>query len=59
MPRDRLSGMARRIEAEDPYFRDLGRQWSEAMAAAHRAIPDPTWLDLDAAPAPRTMAAVG
>ncbi|PSJ20457.1 peptidase, partial [Halomonas sp. ND22Bw] len=34
-------------------------RWSEALAAAHRAMPDPTWLDLDAAPAPRTMAAVG
>ena len=59
MPRDRLNGMARRIEAEDPYFRDLGRRWSEALAAAHRAMPDPTWLDLDETPAARTMSVVG
>jgi putative proteasome-type protease len=59
MPRDQLSGMARRIEADDPYFRDLGRRWSEALAAAHRAMPDPTWLDLNAEPAPRTMTVVG
>jgi putative proteasome-type protease len=57
MPRDRLTGMERRIDADDPYFRDLGRRWSEALAAAHRAMPDPTWLDLDEAP--RTMTAVG
>jgi len=59
MPRDRLNGMARRIEAEDPYFRDLGRRWSEALAAAHRAMPDPTWLDLEEAPPARTMSVVG
>ena len=57
MPRDRLTGMERRIDADDPYFRDLGRRWSEALAAAHRAMPDPTWLDLDEAP--RTMTVVG
>ena len=57
MPRDRLTGMERRIDADDPYFRDLGRRWSEALAAAHRAMPDPIWLDLDEAP--RTMTAVG
>ena len=59
MPRDQLSGTARRIEADDPYFRDLGRRWSEALAAAHRAMPDPTWLDLGQTPAPRTMTVVG
>ena len=58
MPRDQLSGTARRIEADDPYVRDLGRRWSEALAAAHRAMPDPTWLDLDKTPAQRTMAIV-
>lgn len=36
--------MERRIEADDPYFRDLGRRWSEALAAAHRAMPAPSWL---------------
>lgn len=59
MPRDQLTGMERRIDADDPYFRDLGRRWSEALASAHKAMPDPTWLDLDKTPAPRTMAVVG
>ena len=45
----------RRIDADDPYFRDLGRRWSEALAAAHRAMPDPTWLDLQTPPAAKTM----
>ena len=55
VPRDRLTGMERRIDADDPYFRDLGRRWSEALAAAHRAMPDPTWLDLETSPPPRSM----
>jgi putative proteasome-type protease len=59
IPRDGLTGMERRIDADDPYFRDLGRQWSEALAAAHKAMPDPTWLDLNPAPAARTMSVVG
>ena len=59
MPRDQLTGMERRIDADDPYFRDLGRRWSEALASAHRAMPDPTWLDLDDAPASKIMSAVG
>ena len=58
MPRDRISGTARRIEADDPYFRDLGRRWSEALAAAHRAMPDPTWLDAEETqPRPLTVVA--
>ncbi|WP_269220628.1 peptidase [Brevundimonas vesicularis] len=59
MPRDQLTGTARRIEADDPYFRDLGRRWSEALAAAHRAMPDPTWLDLDTSAPQRSISAVG
>ena len=61
IPRDRLSGVARRIEAEDPYFRDLARRWSEAMASAHKAIPDPTWLNtgVETAPAPKAMSVAG
>lgn len=55
IPRDRLIGMERRIESEDPYFRDLGRRWSEALAAAHRAMPDPTWLDLENAASPKVL----
>ena len=58
MPRDRISGTARRSEADDPYFRDLGRRWSEALAAAHRAMPDPTWLDAEETqPRPLTVVA--
>lgn len=45
MPRDELTGAERRIGADDDYFRDLGRRWSEALAAAHRAMPDPPWVD--------------
>ena len=59
MPRDQLTGTARRIEADDPYFRDLGRRWSEALAAAHRAMPDPTWLDIDTSASQRSISAVG
>ena len=58
IPRGKLSGMERRIDAEDPYFRDLGRRWSEALASAHRAMPDPTWLDLNEEPALRPMTIV-
>ena len=43
--RDSLHGEQRRIEAEDPYFKDLGRRWSEALANAHRAMPPPPWLE--------------
>ena len=49
MPRGRLVGMERRIAADDAYFRDLGQRWSQAMADAHRAMPNPTWLNADAA----------
>lgn len=59
MPRNQLTGTARRIEADDPYFRDLGRRWSEALAAAHRAMPDPTWLDIDTSASQRSISAVG
>ena len=59
MPRNQLTGTARRIEADDPYFRDLGRRWSEALAAAHRAMPDPTWLDIDTSAPQRSISAVG
>lgn len=43
--RDALRGDVRRIAADDPYFKDLGRRWSESLAAAHRAMPAPPWLD--------------
>ncbi len=46
--RDSLHGEQRRIEADDPYFKDLGRRWSEALANAHRAMPPPPWLEPEA-----------
>ena len=58
IPRDHLTGMERRIDVDDPYFRDLGRRWSEALASAHKAMPDPTWLDLDLSPPMRNMSIV-
>ncbi|MFN3352253.1 MAG: peptidase [Brevundimonas sp.] len=44
LKRDALQSFQKRIEADDDYFRDLGRRWSEALAAAHRAMPAPPWL---------------
>ena len=41
LERDALKSDQRRIEAEDPYFRDLGARWSQALAEAHRAMPAP------------------
>ena len=32
-----------RIEASDPYFRDLRERWSAALRAAHAAIPRPPY----------------
>ena len=43
--RDSLQGEQRRVEAEDPYFRDLGRRWSDALEEAHRAMPAPPWME--------------
>ena len=45
IPRDLLHGDQRRIDADDPYFRDLGRRWSEALAQAHRNMPAPPWME--------------
>lgn len=45
LKRDSLTGEHRRIEAEDPYFRELGQRWSQALSEAHRAMPTPPWLD--------------
>jgi putative proteasome-type protease len=50
--RDSLHGYQRRIETDDPYFKDLGRRWSEALANAHRAMPAPPWLEPQAAGRP-------
>ena len=32
-----------RIEASDPYFRDLRERWSAASRAAHAGIPRPPY----------------
>jgi len=34
---------SRRVDASDPYFRDLREQWSKALRAAHIAIPRPPY----------------
>ena len=34
-----------RIEANDPYFRDLRERWSKALREAHMAIPAPPYGD--------------
>jgi putative proteasome-type protease len=44
LERNALKGDQRRIEAEDPYFRELGARWSQALAEAHRVMPTPPWM---------------
>jgi putative proteasome-type protease len=41
-----LHSVQRRIEADDTYFRELGLKWSDAIYAAHRAMPAPPWDDI-------------
>ncbi len=44
MPRDPAAAIVtHRIEGSDPYFHDLGQQWSAALKAAHMAIPRPPY----------------
>jgi putative proteasome-type protease len=44
MRRDTLKAeLSYRIEAEDTYFTDLRHRWSEALRAAHLAIPRPPY----------------
>ena len=43
--RDSLEMHNRRLEADDPYFVHLGQQWSNVLAAAHRSMPSPPWMD--------------
>ncbi len=50
--RDSLHGEQRRVEAEDPYFRDLGRRWSDALEESHRAMPAPPWMEPQASGRP-------
>lgn len=35
--------LAYRIDAEEPYFKDLRQRWSGALRAAHQAIPPPPY----------------
>jgi putative proteasome-type protease len=35
--------LVHRIEAGEPYFRDLRERWSAALSAAHKAIPRPPY----------------
>jgi putative proteasome-type protease len=44
LPRESLTVQEQRIEADDPYFVDLGKRWAEAMTAATRTMPSPMWL---------------
>ena len=42
--RDSLEAeLVHRIEAGEPYFRDLRERWSAALSAAHKAIPRPPY----------------
>ena len=42
--RDTLKGEQRRVEVDDPYFRELGAQWSQALLDAYKAMPIPPWM---------------
>lgn len=42
--RDFLSGEQRRLEQDDSYFADLHLRWTQARAAARRAMPEPPWM---------------
>ncbi len=41
-----------RIEAEEPYFRDLRARWSAALRAAHQSIPRPPYMNAPTAATP-------
>jgi putative proteasome-type protease len=42
--RDELKvALAHRVDAAEPYFNDLRSRWSEALRAAHQAIPAPPY----------------
>jgi putative proteasome-type protease len=38
-----VTGLSHRIEAGEPYFTDLSQRWSDALKAAHMAIPRPPY----------------
>jgi putative proteasome-type protease len=51
--RDSLEAeLVHRIEAGEPYFRDLRERWSAALSAAHKAIPRPPYGTSAASPDP-------
>ena len=51
--RDSLEAeLVHRIEAGEPYFRDLRERWSAALSAAHKAIPRPPYGASAASPDP-------
>ncbi|MFN3537270.1 MAG: peptidase, partial [Brevundimonas sp.] len=52
LSRDALKSEQRRIEAEDPYVRELGARWSQAISDAHHAMPAPPWLTTGSSDAP-------
>lgn len=39
-----LNGFSRRIEPDDPYFRNLGHDWNKAISDAYSAMPYPSWI---------------
>jgi putative proteasome-type protease len=43
-PKDSLAGTARRIGADDPYFRTVRGRWAEALTRAFADLPDPEWV---------------
>jgi putative proteasome-type protease len=44
-PKDSLAaGTARRIDADDPYFRTLRNRWGSALTRAFGDLPDPDWI---------------
>ncbi|MGV8839234.1 MAG: peptidase [Bauldia sp.] len=45
-------GLSYRVDASEPYFASLRTSWSEALRAAHQAIPAPPYQVSDTPPAP-------
>ena len=44
-PKDSLAaGAARKIDADDPYFRTLRNRWGSALTRAFGDLPDPDWI---------------
>jgi putative proteasome-type protease len=45
-------GLSYRVDASEPYFASLRTSWSEALRAAHQAIPPPPYAVADPSPPP-------